>query len=175
MKTKSKLLLKKTKKPNDENIRIYKLYNNILTITKKAMKRTYFQNALNENKYNIEKMWSVLRTATISKQNNKSSFPQTFLINDAPTNERSQICESFNEYFSNIGLKTSQNVNTSDKHFSHYMPNKLKNSMYLEPIESQVVLEAAIKLKAKLSSGHDNISTKLIKETIKPYNRLLTS
>ena len=40
------------------------------------------------------------------------------------------------------------------------MPNKLKNSMYLELIESQVVLEA------KLSSGHDNISTKLIKETI---------
>ena len=110
-------------------------------------------------------MWSVLRTA-ISKQNNKCSFPPTFLINDAPTNERSQICESFNEYFSNIGLKTSQNVNTSDKHFSHYMPNKLKNSMHLEPIESQVVLEAAIKLKAKLSSGHDNISTKLIKETI---------
>ena len=113
-KTKSKLLLKKTKKTNDENIRIYKLYNNILTKTKKAMKRTYFQNALNENKYNIKKMWSVLRTA-ISKQNNKSSFPQTFLINDAPTflindaptNERSQICESFNEYFSNIGLKTS--------------------------------------------------------------------
>ena len=106
------------------------------------MKRTYFQNALNENKYNIKKMWSVLRTA-ISKQNNKSSFPQTFLINDAPTNERSQICESFNEYFSNIGLKTSQNVKTSDKHLSHYMPNKLKNNMYLEPIESQVVLEAA--------------------------------
>ena len=46
------------------------------------------------------------------------------------------------------------------------MPNKLKNNMYLEPIESQVELEAAIKLKAKLSSGHDNISTKLIKETI---------
>ena len=38
--------------------------------------------------------------------------------------------------------------------------------MYLEPIESQVVLEAAIKLKNKLSSEHDNISTKLIKETI---------
>ena len=49
-KTKSKLLLKKTKKNNDENIRIYKLYNNILTKTKKAMKRTYFQNALNESK-----------------------------------------------------------------------------------------------------------------------------
>ena len=45
-------------------------------------------------------------------------------------------------------------------------PINLKNNMYLEPIESQVVLEAAIKLKTKLSSGHDNISTKLIKETI---------
>ena len=56
------------------------------------------------------------------------------------------------------------------------MPNKLKNSMYLEPIESQVVLEAAIKLKNKLSSGHDNISTKLIKETInQTFNQLLTS
>ena len=164
-KTKSKLLAKKLKQPTDENIQTYKQYNNILTKTKKAMKKAYFQNALNENKYNIKKVWSILKIA-ISKQNNKSSFPLTFMINDAPISDRSHICESFNDYFSSIGIQTSKNVPKSDKSFSSYMPNQSRNSMYLEPIEPQTVLEATNKLKTKLSSGHDNISTKLIKETI---------
>ena len=164
-KTKSKLLAKKLKQPTDENIQTYKQYNNILTKTKKAMKKAYFQNALNENKYNIKKVWSILKIA-ISKQSNKSSFPLTFMINDAPISDRSHICESFNDYFSSIGIQTSKNVPKSDKSFSSYMPNQSRNSMYLEPIEPQTVLEATNKLKTKLSSGHDNISTKLIKETI---------
>ena len=46
--------------------------------------------------------------------------------------------------------------------------------MYLEPIESKVVLEAAITLKTKLSSGHANTSTKLIKETINQILQLIT-
>ena len=43
--------------------------------------------------------------------------------------------------------------------------------MYLEPIESQVVLEAAIKFKTTLNSGHDNISTKTILSPAAPKGR----
>ena len=38
--------------------------------------------------------------------------------------------------------------------------------MFLEPIETIHIIEATNKLKPKLSTGHDDISTKLLKETI---------
>ena len=46
--------------------------------------------------------------------------------------------------------------------------------MFLEPIESHVVVSVVSKLKPKLSSCHGNISTKLLKETIELIHRPLT-
>ena len=77
-----------------------------------------------------------------------------------------QIAEGFNNLFSKIGLQTSQNVPTSNKCFSSFMPQPLEHSIFLDPIAPSEILNFAKKLKPKLSSGHDNISTKLLKETI---------
>jgi len=38
--------------------------------------------------------------------------------------------------------------------------------MFLEPVESEKVIEITKKLKPKLSNGYDNISTKLLNDTI---------
>ena len=50
------------------------------------------------------------------------------------------------------------------------MSQPLEHSIFLDPIAPSEILNCAKKLKPKLSSGHDNISTKLLKETI--YNIL---
>ena len=77
-----------------------------------------------------------------------------------------QIAEGFNNFFSKIGLQTSQNVPTSNKCFSSFMPQPLEHSIFLDPIAPSEILNFAQQLKPKLSSGHDNISTKLLKELI---------
>ena len=46
------------------------------------------------------------------------------------------------------------------------MPNPLPHSMFLEPVSPSTVIATSGKLKSKLSSGHDEISTKLLKDTI---------
>ena len=38
--------------------------------------------------------------------------------------------------------------------------------MYIEPVTPSVVLNVTLKLKSKLSCGHDEISSKLLKQTI---------
>ncbi len=92
--------------------------------------------------------------------------PQTFYINNTPLTDKVQIAEGFNNYFSNIGLLTSRNVPISNKCFTSFMPQPLEHSIFLGPVAPIEVLNLAKKLKSKLSSGQDNISNKLLKDTI---------
>ena len=62
--------------------------------------------------------------------------------------------------------KTSQNVPHSDKNFQDFMPESIIHSMFIESVEQSEVYAIANKLKSKLSHGHDDISTKLLKNTI---------
>ena len=137
------------------------------------MKMNYFMTKLEENKQNSKEIWSLLKLA-LGKHNDKSSFPQTFNVDNKRTDDKSIIAESFNQYFSKIGLQTSQNVPPAYKHFTSYMRNTSVNSMFLEPIEPSHVLDVVNKLKSKTSSGHDDVSSKLIKESINEIVNPLT-
>ena len=102
----------------------------------------------------------------MGKLNNKTSFPQTFLINGTLITDKCQIAEGFNNQFSKIGIQTNQNVPQSNKHFTEYMPIRNMRSMFLYPVAPSDVLFNTYNLKPKLSQGYDGISTKLLKETI---------
>lgn len=163
--TKAKLFTKKLNKPSDHNINLYKNYNNTFNKLKRTMKINYFKSALDSSKLNMKRTWSVLKKA-IGKQNNKSSLPNYFVINNNNITNRSQAAKSFNDYFCQIGLETSNNVPASTKHFTDYMHPNNTNSMFLSSVGTSQVIEATKRLKSKTSSGHDQISTKLLKETI---------
>jgi len=53
--------------------------------------------------------------------NNKTAFPNEFLINNVPVTDKCEIAESFNIYFANIGARTSHNVPTTNKCFTSFM------------------------------------------------------
>ena len=106
---------------------------------KRAFKNAYFRNSLLENQHNIRKTWSILKEA-IGKHNNKTSFRQTFVINEIEVSDKNQIAEGFNNYFSKIGIQTNRNVPQSNRHFSEYMPSPNVNSMFLEPVMPSDIL-----------------------------------
>ena len=171
--TKAKMLHKKLKIPNDRNIQSYKIFVRIYNKLKRTLKINYFSQILDANKSNSKKTWSILKQA-IGKNNDKSSFPQSFSIDNENISDKGKIAEAFNNFFGKIGKSTSENVPTTNKKYTDYLVNSISQSMFLEPIESHVVLSVASKLKPKLSSGHDHISTKLLKETIELIHRPLT-
>ena len=53
----------------------------------------------------------------------------------------------------------------NNDHFTHYLPNTVPQSMHIEPMTPSMVLNVTLKLKSKLSCGHDEISSKLLKQT----------
>ena len=101
-KNKSKLLSLKLHEPTETNILKYKLFNNLHNKLVRIMKISYFKTACEENKH---KCWSILRH-TIGKMNDKTSYPQTFTINNISITDKMQIAEGFNNLFSKIGLQS---------------------------------------------------------------------
>ena len=79
----------------------------------------------------------------------------------------SEIAEGFNNYFSQIGLETGRNVPSTNKQYYDFLPNNQNSrSMFIEPVAQTDTINSCRKLKSKTSTGHDEISTKLLKETI---------
>ena len=120
LRTKSKLFQKKLSKPMDKNISLYKNFVSLYNKVKRKMKIKYFENLIELGKHNMKMTWKTLKQA-IGKQKDKSNFPNAFLINDQRITDKQEIAESFNNDFSNIGKRTSQNVPSSSKHFSSYL------------------------------------------------------
>ena len=114
----------------------------------------------------MKRTWSILKEV-IGKKNDKSAFPQTFYINNKSVVDTSEIAEGFNNYFSQIGLETGRNVPSTKKKYSDFLPiNQNSRSMFIEPVTQTDTINSCRKLKSKTTTGHDEISTKLLKETI---------
>ena len=113
----------------------------------------------------MKKTWQILKQA-MNKQNDKSNFPKTFLIDGKQQSNEFHIAEAFNKFYSSIGKSTSEKVPESNKNFTDYLRNPQLNSMFMETIDEYQVLEIVNKLKPKMSSGHDDIPTKIVKQSI---------
>ena len=141
------------------------MYVNLYNKVKRTLKINYYKEKLEASKHDSKQMWSVLKKA-IGKQNDKRNISQSFKINNQDVTNKTEIAEAFNSYFSQIGSSTGHNVPKSNHTYSEYLSTPTANSMFLEEVEPSYVINIANKLKPKLSSGHDNISTKLLKMTI---------
>ena len=69
-------------------------------------------------------------------------------------------------FFSKIGQSVSDNVPNSQSHYTDHLKGQFPDNFNLIPVDPVEILKTAKQMKPKTSQGHDNISTKLLKETI---------
>jgi len=129
---------------------------------------------MNKNRYRLRKRhstinairyatWQILRSA-INKTNDKFNLPQTSNINGKNVTDEFQIAESFSEFY--VGKGASKNVPKSNKHFTDYLKINQSDSKFLEPVDECKIIEIISNLKPKMSLGHDEIPTKIMKQSI---------
>ena len=164
-KTKDKLYKNKLKNPNESNISEYKSFNKNLNKLKRIMKREYYRNKLEENMHNMKNTWSIINEV-LGKEINKSKFPSSFTIKGKQITDKNTIANEFNIFFSEIGFKTGQQVPSTNVNFNDYLSKNVPHSMFLRPVSLDTVINTTLSLKSKTSSGHDNISTKVLKKSI---------
>jgi hypothetical protein len=162
---KSKLLRNKLRRPTKQNTLKYKsfcqTYNKLLRIAK----ATYFDEQLKIAKYDMKQTWKIMKKA-MNTDVAKTPIPDHFKINNMKVDDKKQIVDKFNNFFATIGSDISDNVPTSNKPFSQYLNHKHNKILFLNPITPQETIKITSKLKNKTSQGHDNISSKLVQQSI---------
>ena len=75
------------------------------------------------------------------------------------------MTNDFNDYFSNIGLKLSENIKaSSDNNIYHTMPPTNTNSLFLSPISIFEIERIINETKVKYSNDTYNLNMSVIKE-----------
>ena len=152
--------------PTQDNTVRYKQYSRELNSTKRLCKTNYYREAFQQNKNDMKATWKILRTIISNKH--KTSLPSKFSLDGSDISDTKLIADEFNNFFVNIGHTTSESVPHSNKYYSDYLSQqeRIARTLFWEPVDANELIRLSSHLKPKLSSGHDGISSKLMKTVI---------
>ena len=109
---------------------------------------------INEKKNGIQKMWKNLaRLLNPDKRGTKHKTVDKLVINGQTIYKDKEIANAFNNFFSNIGNELSKEVPDTNhqKSFKDYLPDPIKQSIYLKPITKSEIEQELEKLNARKS------------------------
>ena len=142
----------------------YLKFRNLYNIVWRQAKSQYYKQLLQKYSTDIRKTWKVLNSI-IGRTNDKSCIPDTFIVDNSKITDANVIANGFGSYFSNIGKTLAESIPKSIKSTDHYMKTgQNKNSIYLNPTDSNEILKILGKCKNKKSTGDDGISMALLKQ-----------
>ena len=111
------------------------------------------------------KTWSKIYELLGSKNKNKV-FQSYFLENGQVITGENNIANAFNTYFTDITSTMADTIdhsNDSDIHIQDYLRNRPRTTFDFHIISTEELCRATDEIKAKKSSGYDELTTKLIK------------
>ena len=113
-------------------------------------------------KGDIAHTWQVLND--IADKRIKSELCVTFNINSIPTNEANEICNAFCSCFTNVGQRCASSIGQATTHSSCYLKGNYQTFLFLTPTTPGDIIAIISSFKSKASSGHDGVSSKLVKD-----------
>ena len=139
------------------------VYNKILKKAIREAKYIYYNRQFEEIRTNVRKTWSIMNEI-ISWTKNKKGGIKSIIKDGRQIRDLSQIVENFDEFFVNIGPNLSRNTNCRiGKSFQTYLNRHIVTCLHFKLINERDTEKCIRSLRIKTSSGHDGISTKLLK------------
>ena len=124
------------------------LYNRLIRLTKSKY-------------YDICSTWRTLNEI-IGKTRDKTSCT-SMKIDDQLVSDPEVISTKLCEYFTNVGQKCAAQIPPANVPYTHYLSDFHTHSLFFDPITPGDIISIIGKMKGKKSSGHDDISSKLLK------------
>jgi hypothetical protein len=90
----------------------YKMYRNMYNSLIRAAKKIHFANALKNNSKNLKQTWKILNEA-INKKGAKNPTSE-IIFNGVTINNPFDIAQKFNQFFTSIAAKLSEDINPSN-------------------------------------------------------------
>ena len=163
-KTKLKLARKAKKSPNQININNFRVYRNLYNKVLHTSKKLYFQSKIAGAGKNSRRVWQTINEAT-NNLSNRGSI-NCIRANDLLISDEQSIANCFNDFFANIGPKTSDKAKPTNSHFSEFLPPPSLNSFFMNPIDANEIISAVKNMEKKVSLDVNDLSIKFISEHI---------
>ena len=152
---------------NNETEKIYKDYKNKFTSIVRKAKKDYINKLLLINKSNAKQTWKILNNI-INKKKSINKFPERFIESGKVLTTNNDIVNGFNKYFTSIGPELSNNIpKCKDYNFKKYMKTPMLNSIFLDDVSENEIINMVNLSKSKTSFGYDGISMQIVKYIIK--------
>jgi hypothetical protein len=160
--TKNRLHKLAVSEPIEENVQRYKRFKAVYFRVLRGAKKLYFTSKLNENLKNPKKTWETLNEI-LGKSKQKESLSK-INIHDVPESDPSKIANHFNSFFTSIGKKISDDVQSVDIQPEDYI-NYGRNipELILGNTTPEHILKIISKFKPKPSCDIHGVSTKMVK------------
>ena len=144
-------------------------FRNLLNTQIRNAKSEYYTNKFNDNEGNIKETWRTINDAIKSKR--RSSNTIILKENDRKI-ESKEVPNSFNNYFTGIAEKLTNQLPTSIHNASSYLKNRINNTFFMNPISKEEISKALLKLKNN-GKGTKNISTLVLKNNVNKLSEIL--
>ena len=168
---KAKLLYKQMlrKSCNQHCLDKYKKYNQMLSKIRRNAKHCHYLKVCENFRNNTSKLWKVINEIS-GILNDKTGIIDHITIDNTDYFQPKQIANEFGKYFGNIGKKFANKIPKSLKSASTYLEKIRQNSssLFMNPCTTYEIKRLINSLPNKTSSGHDDISNKLLKEICEP-------
>ena len=69
---------------------------------------------------------------------------------------------NINRLFSNIGLALARNIPNGNTNFTNYLNQKVEESIFLNPVTDEEIIEIVKDAKTKYSKDHDSVDMYII-------------
>ena len=82
---------------------------------------------------------------------------ERFIVDSNVVINKRKICERFDEFFTNIGPKLAEKIETGNKkRFDANIKQRVLTTLSFSPVDDKIVIECISSLASKDSAGHDS-------------------
>ena len=123
----------------------------------------------------MKKTWSKINEI-ITKKRKVPDLPKYFLDNDTILTDNLEIANCFNNFFTKVGPSLARSIKTpANKSYQDYLKQSIPSTFSFNTVTPINVSSITKKLKPKTSSGHDGLSTVLLKYIADEIISILTN
>jgi endonuclease/exonuclease/phosphatase family metal-dependent hydrolase len=159
------------------NFEKYTKFRNIFRTLIRKAERAYYSGKFDEVKGNIKETWMVIRQVLKSKA--KPMLSDQFIFDGIITDNKLEIINKLNEYFTTVGSELASSITPPSKPFTDYLSDPNPRSFSLFPIDPNEILNIGSDICNKSSCGHDEIPVFILKSSLPfiayPLSQLINS
>ena len=148
--------------------------NSILQKTIRNAKKSYYRDEFEKHKNDSRKTWCTIKNL-INKNKSSKEFPSYFLIDNVKETDTKIIADKFNNFFTSIGPSLANKIkNNNLQNHKSFLLSTITSNFEFHLVDNEHVEKIIQNLKPKASTGHDELSTLLLRRISPFISRILT-